>query len=113
MIIKKNRNQIFGASLTTAEKKAMDIEIKNEIAFYNKKNETEIDAIILWILHQKFGFGKKRLKDFYDDFIPEYRKLIDRYEMPEDMAWICTVKLSDAGVELEQWRDEKNIKEEI
>ena len=108
MIIKKSGKNIFGAELTVAERKAMDIEIQKEIAEFNQKNETEIDAVILWILHEHFGFGKKKLKDFYDRFIPAYRDLIQRYEMSDEGPWLCTRLLKAIGVDLETWRQENN-----
>ena len=37
MIIKKSGKNIFGAELTVAERKAMDIEIQKEIAEFNQK----------------------------------------------------------------------------
>ena len=108
MIVKKSGKNIFGAVLTVSERKAMDIEIQKEIAEFNQKNETEIDAAILWVLHEQFGFGKKRLKRFYDHFIPAYRGLIERYEMLDEGAWICTRLLKDIGVDMGAWREENN-----
>lgn len=52
---------MFGASLTAAEKKAMDLEIQRELAEYDRKHLAEMDALILWVLHEQFGFGAKRL----------------------------------------------------
>ena len=109
MLIKKSGGRIFGAQLTAAEKKAMDIEIQKEIAEFNQKNETEIDAAILWVLHEQFGFGKKRLKRFYDHFIPAYRGLIERYEMLDEGAWICTRLLKDIGVDMDALREENKV----
>ena len=104
MVIKKSGGKIFGASLTTAEQKAMDMEIRRQIAELDAKNDKEIDAIILWILHHKFGFGEIRLKRFHDNFIPEIKALIDRYEMEEcDDAWLCTRMLKEDGIDISKW----------
>lgn len=48
-----------GAAMTVAEKKAMNLEIQRQLAEYDKKHATEIDALILWVLHSEFGFGEK------------------------------------------------------
>lgn len=108
MQVKKAGGKIFGAVLTSDEKRAMDIEIKRQLAEYNKKNEIEIDALVLWTLHKQFGFGHKRLKQFYDSFGEAVSKLVEHYELTDsDMVWICTQELKDYGIDLEQWQKER------
>ncbi len=107
MRIKKTNGRIFGASLTAAEKKAMDLEIQKELAEYDRKHVLEIDAMILWVLREQFGFGPKRLRQFYDRFNPSLEALIKRYELEDDdQVWLCTQKLKDAGIDIEQWYKE-------
>ena len=103
MLIKKSGGRIFGAQLTAAEKKAMDIEIQKGLAEYDEKHAMEIDAMILWQLHEQLGFGKKRLERFYKKWVPAYRGLIKRYEMEEeaDAIWLFTHKLKDLDVDIE------------
>lgn len=57
MQLKKAGGKVYGAVLTAAEKKAMDLEIQRELAEYDRKHIAEIDATILWVLHEQFGFG--------------------------------------------------------
>ena len=76
--------------LSAGERQAMDMEIKRQCAEYDKRNATEIDAMVLWILHEEFGFGPERLR---------------RYEM-NDEAWLCTRKLKEYGVDVEEWSKE-------
>ena len=98
MRVKKSSKYIYGAELSAAEKKAMDIEIRRQLAEYTKKHEQEVSAIILWELHTQLGFGHDRLKKFYDNFRPALDDLIKRYEMDDgDEAWLCTQKLKDCG----------------
>lgn len=109
MQIKKSGGKIFGASLTSAEKKAMDMEIQRQLAEYDRKHVLEIDALILWVLHEQLGWGEKRLRRFYDHFADEIDALILRYQMDEDdKVWLCTHKLKEAGIDLEQWDRERN-----
>lgn len=109
MRVKKSCGKVFGADMTAAEKKAMRIEIERQMAEYNRRNLTEIDAIILWVLHAKCGFGAKRLKDFYNHFSATIDELINHYEMDEsDRLWLCTEKLKGIGVDIEQWQKERN-----
>lgn len=57
MQLKKAGGKVYGAVLTAAEKKAMDLEIQRELAEYDRKHIAEIDATILWVLHEQFGSG--------------------------------------------------------
>ena len=108
MQVKKSGKMIFGANFTSEEKKAIDIKIKNQLAEFDKKHEIEIDALILWTLHEEFGFDEKRLKKFFDIFGEAIDELIKRYEFEDfDKIWICTEKLKNYGVNLEEWEEER------
>lgn len=87
MQVKKAGGKVYGAVLTAAEKKAMDLEIQRELAEYDRKHIAEIDATILWVLHEQFGFGAQRLRTYYDAFHDRIKELVSRYEM-EDQA-VC------------------------
>lgn len=104
MRIKKAFGQIIGADFTKAEQKAMDMEIRRQLAEYDEKNTTEIDAIVLWVLMSEYGFGEKRLRQFHDRFAPALRRLVEYYRMDtEDMPWLCTQKLLDKGIDVRAW----------
>ena len=92
---------------SSGSKKAIDEEIRRQMAEYDKKNELEIDALVLWILHEEFGFGPKRLKKFYERFAEKIDELGEYYSMPEEMPWLCTIKLRDYGIDLEEWQKER------
>ena len=66
MHVKKNRGKVYGASFSYNEQKAIEMEIKNQLADYDKNHAKELSAMVLWVLHTEFGFGEKRLKKFYD-----------------------------------------------
>ena len=93
---------VYRPRLSTGERQAMDMEIKRQCAEYDKRNATEIDAMVLWILHQEFGFGPERLRRFHERFFAGMDALVKRYEM-EDEAWLCTQKLREYGVDVEEW----------
>lgn len=105
---KRAGGRIFGVQFSKKEQDAIDQEIQRQCAEYDRKNENEIDAIILWLLHEKFGFGMKRLRRFYDLFRTEFDALVKRYEMEkEDGVWLCTYKLKQYGLDIEQWNKEE------
>lgn len=88
MVVKKAGGKIYGAVLTSAEKKAMNMEIERQL-----------------------GFGEQRLRKFFDRFSVEIDALVKYYEMDdEDAEWLCTRKLLDMGIDVEKWCDEsRNI----
>lgn len=100
MKVKKAGKRVFGAVMSAAEKKAMDMEIQRQLR--------EIDALVLWELREQLGFGNKRLKKFYDNFSRGIEALIRRYEMEQgDDVWLCTYKLKEIGCDLEKWEKER------
>lgn len=109
MLVLKHRGNVYGAKLNSAEKKAMDIEINKAWAEKLKRNQAEINAIVLWVLHDLLGFGPKRLRRFFDQFNPSVAGLISRYELDEgngDDIWLCEKQLKDYGIDIEQWLKE-------
>lgn len=98
MKVKKAGKRVFGAVMSAAEKKAMDMEIQRQLAEYDRKHIREIDALVLW----------ERLKKFYDNFSRGIEALIRRYEMEQgDDVWLCTYKLKEIGCDLEKWEKER------
>lgn len=108
MQIKKAGGKVYGAVLTNAEKKAMDMEIKRQLAEFDKKNMLEVDAMVLWVLMEEFGFGEKRLRRFHDTFSKQIHSLVERYQMDEnDDVWLCTEMLKRHGIDINKWNNEK------
>lgn len=104
MVVKKVGGKVYGAVLTAAEKKAMNIEIEKQLAEYTRKHEVELNAMILYVLHEQLGFGEQRLRRFFDRFSVEIDALVRYYEMDdEDAEWLCTRKLLDMGIDVAAW----------
>lgn len=74
MLVKKAGGKVYGATFTAAEKRAMDMEIKRQLAEYTRKYEADLNATILYVLHEQLGFGEQRLKKFFDRFSVEIRR---------------------------------------
>jgi hypothetical protein len=109
MFVRKLGKRVIGADLTAAERRAMNIEIGKEFAEYDRKNTTEIDAIVLFLVAKHFDADAEELREFYDDFISQMEALADRYELEvEDNPWLCTHLLKDMGVDIDAWRNERN-----
>lgn len=92
-------------SISSTDKKAIDAEIRRQIAEYDRLHSLEMSALVLYCLHKEFGFGPKRLKKFHDSFITSIEDLVKRYEMTDsDMVWLCMFKLKDeCGIDIKEW----------
>lgn len=113
MRIKKAGNTIYGAELTAAEKKAMNIEICKQLAKHTLKYQVEIESIFLREMRRKYGHGAVRLKRDFDDFSNDLDDLIARYELgEEDKLWLVQQQLKAEGFDVEQWHREKYGDEE-
>ena len=112
MQVKKINGKVFGAVLTAAEKKALDMEINRELVEADKRYTNDIDAMVLYTLRAHLGFGKKRLRKFYDAFSVEHDRLIQHYEMPDDYTWLCKEMLKRIGVDVEAWNNERTLDHE-
>ena len=107
MTIKKINGKIFGANLTSAEKKAMDIEIRKQLAEMAEKHRLEVSSMILWELMEKYDFDENQLKDFFMNFDNDVHNLIEHYMLEEDDdAWLCTYKLKESGIDIYEWEKE-------
>lgn len=108
MKIKRSGKHIFGADLTAAEKKAMNIEIAKQLAEFTRKYQVEIESIFLREMRQKHGHGEIRLRRDFDTFADDLDELIERYELgDEDRLWLVQQQLKAEGFDVEQWHREK------
>ena len=111
MRVKKTGGKVYGAVLTTSEKKAINMEIRRQLAEMVKNNMEEVDATVLYVLMTEFGFGKKRLRRFHDIFCEQITALVNRYEMDsDDDVWLCTEMLKRRGIDINQWNKELESK---
>lgn len=108
-MVKKSGTTVFGAVLTSSEKRAMNMEIQRQLIDYEKKHRKEISSTILWHLHTQLGLGPKRLKRFYEEFIESMNGLNHRYlDYDMDAIFVCTKLLKDYGIDLDEWEEEIN-----
>lgn len=85
----------------------MNKEINNQLVRAHDRFFQDERAVILWTLHQIFGFGAKRLRQYYDAYTPACEELRNYYEMSDsDMPFIATEKLKAVGVNLQEWDSE-------
>lgn len=58
--------------MSPKQRRAMNDEIEAQIQEARVRDSDEYDAAVLWALHLCFGFGKKRLRKFYDFYCSLY-----------------------------------------
>ena len=109
MQIKQSGGKVFGAVLTAKERKAMEIEINRQILEADRQYQDDIDAAVLWALHQHLGFGEKRLRDFYEAFTKVHDELRKYYECENDEEAMCIVheRLKRIGVDVVAWNKQR------
>lgn len=95
---------------TCSQSRAMKKEINRQVLEVNAKYADDIDAAILFTLHITAGYGKKRLRRFYDNFNKVLDELEKYYEMPNDSGWLAAHKLKEIGVDVAAWNREKDRK---
>jgi hypothetical protein len=91
---------------TKKEQKAMREEINRQIMEADEQYSLDLDAMILYTLHVHLGFGKKRLREFWEAFQREHDNLVKHYQMPGEFTWLCHHKLKEIGVDVEEWSKE-------
>lgn len=106
MTFKKNKGKIYKTELTAKEQEALDAEVKKQIVKASEEYAHNLDTLVLYVLHSRFGFGEKRLKQFFDAFSEEHKSLVDYYEMAGEDIWLAKKKLLDIGVDVDKWNEE-------
>lgn len=91
--------------ISTKVSRAMQSEIRRQVVELNDAYYRKLDALVLYTLYSEFNFGKTRLRRFFDAFKVQYDKLVEMYQLPEDVDWVAEHKLKEIGVDLESWYD--------
>lgn len=107
MIFKKFKGQIFDVELTAKEKKVLDEKINQQIIESHRQFTDDFDYMILWILHNYFGFGLKRLIKAYNLFMECNEALIKHYETPDAGVYIARKEMNALGCNVEEWNNER------
>lgn len=71
---------------------------------YDRKATIDMDTCVLWCLHVCFGWGKVRLKRFYQALFEEHKRVREFYDI--DDVYPERIKLKEIGVDIEAWYDE-------
>ena len=97
-------SDIKEAALNGAGKQAMMHEIHQQCLNADKAFTLDMDTMYLWTLHNKYGWGLKRLKQFYKDVFAEHFRMREFYEL--DDLYPERYKLKRKGIDIEAWYNE-------
>ena len=95
----------FVPRLSNKERKEIEREVRIQTAKNVKNLSLNLQAIVLWNLHEQLGFGQKRLIEFQRSFLPLIKELQDFYmaEDAEETEFILLYKLkNEVGVDVSQ-----------
>jgi len=96
-------NNMVSKAAADAKKRATDAaihEIDQQILERDAAYSLDMDAMVLWALRRKAGWGKKRLEDFYRDMIREHIRMREFYEMDDTYPERLKLK-EECGVDVE------------
>ena len=105
MQVRKHNGKIVGMGMTSAERKAMQIELRKELAEIDRKYAADIDALMLYVLASRYGWRKKRLLEIWHAFAEEHKNLCEYYQMDGsgDSEWLAHRELAKIGVDVLKW----------
>jgi hypothetical protein len=91
--------------LTNRERKALEAEINRQTAQNVKNLSLNLQALVLWQLHEQLGLGKKKLLEFQKAFLPAIKELQRFYELENanETDFVCRYKLkNEVGIDVEK-----------
>lgn len=87
---------------------AMEQEISRQVLEADRQYSTDLDAALLWTLHLQLGFGRQRLRKFWEAFLAEHEFLRAVYGNGEPTAAKFREYLAGIGVDIEAWKEEEH-----
>lgn len=84
-------------------------QVNNELVAATNRFFRDETSVVLWVLHDQFGFGKDRLKKFYVNYEKVNADLRKHYSMSNsDMRYMTDRLLKEIGVDLDAWEMEES-----
>lgn len=90
--------------MTPAQIAAMNHEINQQCLLREKTLGQDLDTVVLWTLMKHYGWGKKRLHDFYLLLAQEHVNMRHYYQM--DDTYPERYHLKEKGIDLDEWEKE-------
>lgn len=97
-------SDIAKTALQGAAKEAMDREINRQLLVKDKEFTMDMDSMVLSTLHEEYGWGPKRCKEFYIKMFQHHLEMREYYEMDE--LYPERHRLKEHGIDVEAWFNE-------
>lgn len=89
---------------TAKQKKVLKQECEKQFFNCLETYNRQVALQIMHILHFDYGFGEKRLYQFFIKLKQMQARNIERYDViDDDVPDICEIQLRDAGIEFEKF----------
>ncbi len=97
-------NSIVPRKLSNREMQALNGSIRAQIGEQISKLKSNIEALVLWQIHEQYGSGAKKLEAFLEGFQPALQELMNFYgvESTEDVELACIYNLKSIGFDTEK-----------
>lgn len=96
--------EMANAVMSGHGKEIMMAEIHKSILEREKVLAMDLDTCAIWTLYNKYGWGKQRLKKFYNELFEEHLNMRKFYDI--DDLYPERLKLKEKGIDIEAWYDE-------
>jgi hypothetical protein len=84
------------------QKKVLKEECRKEFHKLLEHYNRQVALQVMNILHFDFGFGEKRLRQFFFELKEMQARYIERYEVEDDdVPDICEIQLREAGINID------------
>lgn len=77
------------------------LEAKKQVDDIFQRRCLDLDTVVMWILHRRFGFGKDRCRRFYDEYKPTTGKFSEMYG--DAKYAVMREDLLRDGIDIETW----------
>ena len=95
---------MVNALMSGVGKDTMMSEIHKNLVEKEKELALDVDTCVLWTLHNRYGWGKQRLRKFYLDLFEEHLNMRRYYDV--DDMYPERMKLKEKGIDVESWYNE-------
>lgn len=90
--------------LNSKTRKAINDEINRQTGENVRNLSINLQALVLWAVHEEFDCGKKKLLQFQKKFLPLIQELQDHYQLENasETEFVCLHKLkNEVGIDVE------------
>ena len=86
-------------SLSNRQKRGLNIEMRRQAVELNKEYDLDFEAAWMWVMHDKYGYGLKRLLKLRKEVIAETKRMQSYFKMNDNYPQ--RYKLKEIGYDVE------------